>query len=54
MPFHTALTPFEFAPDVGRDLAVELFLRQMGQEPHTKPVTLEVLRAAAGQGDAAQ
>ncbi|MEM1343754.1 MAG: MBL fold metallo-hydrolase [Pseudomonadota bacterium] len=45
LPFDTALTPFEYAPDVGREVAVELFLQQMRAQPHTAPVRLEVLRA---------
>lgn len=44
LPFDTALTPFEHAPGVTRELAVELFLHQMRGRPHTEPVRLEVLQ----------
>ena len=43
LPFDTALTPFEYAPGVTRELAIELFLSQMHARPHTTPVRLEVL-----------
>ena len=46
LPFTTALTPFEFAPGVTRELALDLFDRQMQGVPDTQPVRLEVLRGA--------
>ena len=49
LPFDTALTPFEFAPGVTRELSVELFLRQMRAQPHTQPVSLDVLREAVAE-----
>ncbi|MGF1502763.1 MAG: MBL fold metallo-hydrolase [Paracoccaceae bacterium] len=54
LPFQTAITPFEYAPDVDRTLALELFLAQMRQAPHTQPVRLEVLRDHAGRRRAAE
>ncbi len=47
LPFDTALTPFEHAPGVTRELALELFLSQMRARPHTAPVRLELLAEAA-------
>ena len=47
LPFTTALTPFEYARGVTRELALELFALQMAGPPHTKPVELAVLRASA-------
>lgn len=54
LPFETALTPFEYAPDVDRTLALELFLAQMARAPDTAPVRLEVLRAQAAERRAAE
>ena len=53
LPFDTALTPFEYAPGVTRELSLELFLSQMRAKPHTAPVRLEVL-AEAARREAAQ
>ncbi|MGF1552183.1 MAG: MBL fold metallo-hydrolase [Paracoccaceae bacterium] len=50
LPFDTALTPFEYAPGVTRELSIELFLSQMRRPPHTKPVRVEVLREAYEAG----
>lgn len=47
LPFETALTPFEYAPGVTRALALELFSLQMAGPPHTKPVSLDLLKASA-------
>lgn len=49
LPFTTALTPFEYAPGVTRELALELFARQMEGRPDTRPVALSVLGHGAGR-----
>lgn len=47
LPFTTALTPFEYAPGVTRELALELFALQMAGPPHTKPVALGILKKSS-------
>lgn len=45
LPFQTALTPFEYAPGVTRELALTLFAQLMAGRPHTHPVPLTQLSA---------
>ena len=47
LPFKTALTPFEYAPGVTRELSLKLFAQQMAGRPHVQPVPLDDLQTAA-------
>jgi len=48
LPFRTALTPFEYAPGVTRELALKLFAQHIAGRPHTQPVSLDILQTEAG------
>lgn len=48
LPFQTALTPFEYAPGVTRELALALFAQLIAGQPHTAPVLLADLQRRMG------